>query len=272
MLLLKQTSILPGFKLSLGLGVSYLSFLVILPLVALIGFSVQMGLEGFIKSILDKQVLLALRFSFLTALVATFIDLFLGFIVAWSLARYEFFGKKILESLVDLPLALPTSVAGVSLAFLLSSQGFVGKNLLALGIDLEGKSFIAVVIALIFIGIPFIVRIIEPAIKDLDSQSIEAARSLGANFFQTFCYVIIPSLLPSILTGFALAFARTLGEYGSVIFVSNNIPFESEILPVIIVSKLDSFNYAGASAVGCFMIGVAFLVLLFINFIQRGRG
>ncbi len=265
----KTPSILPGFGLSFGLGLFYFSFLVLIPLGALLLFTMKLSLKEFMEIITDKQVLLAFYFSLSTSFVAALINLFFGFIVAWTLARYNFFGKQALEAFVDLPFALPTAVAGISLAFLLSHNGAVGASLLFLGIDLTGKDFIAVVIALTFIGIPFVVRTLEPVIKDLDIQNIEAARSLGANFLQTFIFVILPSLIPSALTGFALAFARGLGEYGSVIFISSNIPFESEILPVIIVSQLDSFNYLKASAIGLFMIISAFVLLLGINFLQK---
>ncbi len=264
-----KSSVLPGFSLTFGLGVLYFSFLVLIPICALVIFSSKLGISAFFSTIFDKQVLLALSFSLQTAAVAAFINLILGFIVAWSLSRYEFPFKRILEALVDLPFALPTAVAGISIAFLLSSSGIVGQVFGIFNISLEGKSFLGVVVALIFIGIPFVVRTLEPVIKDLDTQSLEAASSLGASFSQTFFKVILPSILPSALTGFALAFARGLGEYGSVIFVSSNIPFESEILPIVIVGKLDSFNYAEASAIGCFMIFVAFILLLAINFLQK---
>ena len=267
----KKPSILQGFGLSFGLGMTYFSLLVLIPLIALFAFSFKLEWAQFVEIISDSQVIGALKFSLLTALLAALINLILGFIVAWSLARYAFFGKKILEALIDLPFALPTAVAGIAIAFLLSNNGIIGKIFLAVGIDLEGKSFFAVVVALVFVGIPFVIRTLEPVIKDLDKESLEAASSLGANFTQSFYFVILPSLLPSALIGFALAFARGLGEYGSVIFVSNNIPFESEILPLLIVKKLDSFDYLGGSAVGVFMISVAFVILLAINLLGQWR-
>lgn len=268
----KKPSILQGFGLSFGLGMTYFSFLVLIPLIALFAFSFKLEWAQFVEIISDSQVISALKFSLLTALLAALINLIFGFIVAWSLARYDFFGKKILEALIDLPFALPTAVAGIAIAFLLSSNGIIGKVFLAFHIDLEGKSFFAVVVALVFVGIPFVIRTLEPVIKDLDKESLEAASSLGANFTQSFYFVILPSLLPSALIGFALAFARGLGEYGSVIFVSNNIPFESEILPLLIVKKLDSFDYLGGSAVGVFMISVAFVILLAINLLGQCKG
>ena len=267
----KKPSILQGFGLSFGLGMTYFSLLVLIPLIALFAFSFKLEWAQFVEIISDTQVIGALKFSLLTALLAALINLIFGFIVAWSLARYDFFGKKILEALIDLPFALPTAVAGIAIAFLLSSNGIIGKAFLAIGIDLEGKSFFAVVVALVFVGIPFVIRTLEPVIKDLDKESLEVASSLGANFTQSFYFVILPSLLPSALIGFALAFARGLGEYGSVIFVSNNIPFESEILPLLIVKKLDSFDYLGGSAVGVFMISVAFVILLAINLLGQWR-
>ncbi len=265
----KKPSILQGFGLSFGLGMTYFSLLVIIPLIALFAFSFKIEWTKFVEIISDSQVLSALKFSLSTALFAATINLILGFIVAWSLARYDFFGKRLLEALIDLPFALPTAVAGIAIAFLLSSNGIVGKAFLLIGVDLEGRSFVAVVVALIFVGIPFVIRTLEPVIKDLDKESLEAAGSLGANFWQSFYFVILPSLIPSALIGFALAFARGLGEYGSVIFVSNNIPFESEILPLLIVKKLDSFDYLGGSAVGVFMITVAFVILLLINLLGQ---
>ena len=268
----KKPSILQGFGLSFGLGMTYFSLLVLIPLIALFAFSFKLEWAQFVEIISDTQVIGALKFSLLTALLAALINLIFGFIVAWSLARYDFFGKKILEALIDLPFALPTAVAGIAIAFLLSSNGIIGKVFLAFHIDLEGKSFFAVVVALVFVGIPFVIRTLEPVIKDLDKESLEAASSLGANFRQSFYFVILPSLLPSALIGFALAFARGLGEYGSVIFVSNNIPFESEILPLLIVKKLDSFDYLGGSAVGVFMISVAFVILLAINLLGQWKG
>ncbi len=266
-----KSSILRGFGLSFGLGVSYFSLLVLIPLGALFFFSTKVGVEKFIAIITDSQILSALKFSLTTALIAASINLIFGFIIAWSLARYSFFGKRILEALIDLPFALPTAVAGIAIAFLLSHNGIVGKAFLALGFDLEGRSFIAVVVALVFVGIPFVIRTLEPVIKDLDKESFEAASSLGASFYQSFYFVILPNLIPSALIGFALAFARGLGEYGSVIFVSNNIPFESEILPLIIVGKLDSFDYLGASVVGVMMICVAFIILLSINLLGHWK-
>ncbi len=267
----KKPTILPGFGLSFGLGMTYFSLLVLIPLIALFAFSVKLEWSKFIAIITDAQVISALRFSLFTALTAAFINLIFGFIVAWSLARYEFFGKRVLEALIDIPFALPTAVAGIAIAFLLSSNGIIGRAFLALGVDLQGRSFLAVVVALVFVGIPFVIRTLEPVIKDLDKESLEAAGSLGANFYQSFYLIILPSLLPSALIGFALAFARGLGEYGSVIFVSNNIPFESEILPLLIVKKLDSFDYLGGSAVGVFMICVAFVILLGINLLGQWR-
>lgn len=267
----KKPSILRGFGLSFGLGVGYFSFIVLIPLCALFVFSTKVGLEKFIATISDSQILNALTFSLTTAFIAALINLFFGFVIAWSLARYDFFGKRILEALIDLPFAFPTAVAGIALAFLLSHNGIVGKCFLAFGIDLEGRSFFAVVVALVFVGIPFVIRTLEPVIRDLDKESFEAANSLGANFYQSFYFILLPNVIPSALMGFALAFARGLGEYGSVIFVSNNIPFESEILPLIIVGKLDSFDYLGASVVGVMMICVSFVILLSINLLAQWK-
>lgn len=262
-----QPSILPGFGLSFGIGIAYMSLLVLLPLAVLVVYSTQIGITAFWHTISDKQVLNALVFSLTTSFCAALINLCCGFVVAWALARYDFFGKPLIDALVDLPFALPTAVAGIALAYLFSTNGFLGGV-----IDFFGESrkdFIGVCAALVFIGLPFVVRTLEPVIEDLDSQSVEAARSLGANFAQTFAFVILPSLLPAALTGFALAFARAIGEYGSVIFVSSNIPFESQILPVVIVGKIESHDYVGASVVGVFMICVSFVLLLGINALQK---
>lgn len=183
----KKRSILPGFRLTLGLGVLYFSLLILIPLIALFIFSAKLGAAEFFEIALDNQVLLALRFSLLTALLAAFINLIFGFVIAWTLARYEFFGKRIFEALIDIPFALPTAVAGISIAFLLSHDGIIGRALLIFGFDTEGRSFFTVTIALVFVGIPFVIRTLEPIIRDLDKESIEAAGSLGANFAQTQC-------------------------------------------------------------------------------------
>ena len=266
-----ESSILPGFKLSFILGGSYLLLLVIIPLFALFAFSLQMGFTGFLQIIFKGEVLSALAFSLGTSLCAAIVNLLFGFVIAWSLARYEFWGKSVVDALVDLPFALPTAVAGIALSFLLSSSGILGGFLGIFGIEAHKASFLGVCLALVFIGMPFVVRTLEPVIKDFDASNIEAALSLGADFYQTFRFVIFPSFLPAALTGFALAFARGLGEYGSVIFVSSNIPFESQILPVVIVGKIESHDYLGASAIGVFMILVSFVLLSAIHWLQKRR-
>lgn len=267
--LLKKPSILPGFNICFGLGASYVCFLVLLPLAALGAFSFKGGIGEILAVISDPRVLSALKFSFTASFIAAAINSLFGFIIAWCLARYEFWGKSFISSLIDIPFALPTAVAGICLAYLFSHGGVMGAALLRLGIDLQGADFTCVVIVLIFVGMPFVVRTTEPVIKDFDKQVLEAAENLGANFWQIFRLIMLPSLLPSLITGFALAFARGLGEYGSVIFISSNIPFKSEILPVLIVSRLDSFNYQEAAVIGFFMILVAFASLFLINFIQK---
>ncbi|RDU65497.1 sulfate ABC transporter permease subunit CysT [Helicobacter sp. MIT 14-3879] len=264
-----KPSVLPGFKLSFGLGILYMSLLVFIPIIVLVLYSIQIGAKEFYNTIADRQVLNALYFSLSVSFCAAFINLIFGFIIAWTLVNYDFFGKKLIDAMIDLPFALPTAVAGISLAYLISNQGIIGKFLGIFGFDSTNASFFGVTIAIIFIGLPFVVRTLEPLLKDLDIQSIEAASSLGANFIQTFIYIILPSLLPACLTGFALAFARGLGEYGSVIFISNNIPFESQILPVVIVGKIESHNYIGASVIGVFMIVISFILLFLINILQN---
>lgn len=262
-----EPSILPGFGLSFGIGIAYMSLLIFIPLAVLVAYSIQIGAANFWQTIIDKQVQNALFFSLTTSFCAALCNLFCGFVVAWTLARYDFWGKSLIDALVDLPFALPTAVAGIALAYLFSTNGVLGGIIEFFGE--ARKDFIGVCAALVFIGLPFVVRTLEPVIEDLDTQSVEAARSLGANFAQTFALVILPSLLPAALTGFALAFARAIGEYGSVIFVSSNIPFESQILPVVIVGKIESHDYVGASVVGVFMILVSFVLLLGINALQK---
>ncbi|MDR2678558.1 MAG: sulfate ABC transporter permease subunit CysT [Zoogloeaceae bacterium] len=271
--------VLPGFGLTLGLSVTYLSLLILLPLASLVFFSMRLSFADFWHIVLDRRVLAAFRVSFASAALAATIDAFFGLIIAWVLARYSFFGKRLVDALIDLPFAIPTAVTGIALATLFSSNGLVGGQLAAFSTAFNARfgteislevafSSAGIVIALMFIGIPFIVRTVQPVLEELDRESEEAATSLGARFHHIFARVIFPAILPALLTGFALAFARGLGEYGSVIFISSNAPYETEIVPLLIVMKLGEFNYEGASAIGVSMLLCSFLLLLLINLLQ----
>lgn len=264
---LKQPSVLPGFGLTIGFTVTYLTLLVLIPLGGLFLYTTKLSWAQFISVILDPQVLASFRLSFGASLIAALINVVFGFIIAWVLARYDFFGKKIIDALVDLPFALPTAVAGISLAAIFAPNGWIGSLLEPLGIQLA-YSPSGVVIALIFIGLPFVVRTVQPVLEEFESELEEASNSLGASWWQTFRKVIFPAIFPALLTGFALSFARALGEYGSIIFISSNMPFVSEIAPLLIVTKLSQFDYTGATAIGVVMLVTTFVILLGINLLQ----
>lgn len=264
---LKQPSVLPGFGLTIGFTITYLTLLVLIPLGGLFLYTTKLSWAQFINVILDPQVLASFKLSFGASLIAALINVVFGFIIAWVLARYNFFGKKIIDALVDLPFALPTAVAGISLAAIFAPNGWVGSLLEPLGIKLA-YSPSGVVIALIFIGLPFVVRTVQPVLEEFESELEEAANSLGASWWQTFRKVIFPAIFPALLTGFALSFARALGEYGSIIFISSNMPFVSEIAPLLIVTKLSQFDYTGATAIGVVMLVTTFVILLCINLLQ----
>jgi sulfate transport system permease protein len=221
-----------------------------------------------LEIILDERVIAAFKISFFSAIAAALVNLVLGFIIAWILVRYDFWGKKIIDACIDLPFAIPTAVAGISLAMEFSPNGFLGKLLALFNISL-GYSTAGIVIALVFIGFPFVVRTVQPVIEELDSGLEEAAASLGANYFQIFYKVIFPTVLPALITGSAMAFARGLGEYGSVVFISSNMPYVSEIVPLLIIKKLMQFDYVGASVIGVTMLAIAFAMLLVINILQN---
>jgi sulfate transport system permease protein len=264
----KRPSVLPGFGITLGFAVAYLSIIVLLPLSALVLRPATLGLSGFIDVLLDQRVLAALRLSFGAAFIAALINAFFGLIVSWILVRYDFPFKRVIDALVDLPFALPTAVAGIALATIYAPNGWVGSLFAPLGVKIAFTP-LGVLLALIFIGLPFVVRSLQPVLQDLDREVEEAAVSLGANRWQTFWLVILPAILPALLTGFALAFARAVGEYGSVIFIAGNMPLVSEIAPLLIVIKLEQFDYAGAAAIGVIMLVASFLILLLINLVQR---
>lgn len=264
----KRPSVLPGFGITLGFAVAYLSIIVLLPLSALVLRPATLGLDGFLGVLTDSRVLAALRLSFGAAFIAALVNAFFGLIVAWILVRYDFPGKRVVDALVDLPFALPTAVAGIALATIYAPNGWIGGLVAPLGLKIAFTP-VGVLLALIFIGLPFVVRSLQPVLQDLDKEVEEAAVSLGANRAQTFRLVILPAVMPALLTGFALAFARAVGEYGSVIFIAGNMPLVSEIAPLLIVIKLEQFDYAGAAAIGVIMLAASFLILLVINLVQR---
>ncbi|ACK50047.1 sulfate ABC transporter, inner membrane subunit CysT [Methylocella silvestris BL2] len=264
---LKRSSILPGFGLSLGYTLVYLSIIVLLPLAALVLKASGLGLSGLWSIGVQPRVFAALKTSFTLALAAAAINVVFGVIVAWVLTRYEFPGRRLLDAAVDLPFALPTAVAGIALAAIYAPNGWIGALIAPLGWKIAFTP-LGIVIALIFIGLPFIVRTVQPVIVDLEQDVEEASASLGATRLQTLSRVILPALTPALLTGFALAFARGVGEYGSVIFIAGNLPFISEIAPLLIVVKLEEFNYEGATAIAIWMLAISFFILLAINLIQ----
>ena len=267
MRLLKNPSVLPGFNLSLGLTVLCLSLLVVLPFAMMAAKAGEIGWAAFWQTIAEPNVLAAVWLSLRMSFYAMLTNIVFGTLVAWVLVRYEFPGKKIVDALVDLPFALPTAVAGISLTALLAGNGWVGQYLEPLGLQLAFKPA-GIVIALIFISLPFIVRTVQPVLQDTEKELEEAASSLGANRWQIFTKVIFPSIAPALLTGFAMAFARAVGEYGSVIFIAGNVPMISEITPLIIIGKLEQYDYAGATAVAVVMLIISFVLLLLINALQ----
>ena len=264
----KPRSVIPGFGLTVGFTVFYLSLIVLIPLSATFIKASQLSWPDFVDILTDKQVLYAFRLSFLAAAAAALVNGVFGLLVAWVLVRYKFPGRGFLDSMVDLPFALPTAVAGIALCAVYAETGWIGSVLAPLGIKVAYTS-VGVTVALIFIGLPFVVRTVQPVLEDLDKEVEEAATSLGANRLQIFTKLILPAVLPSLFTGISLAFARAFGEYGSVIFISGNMPFETEIVPLIIVSKLEQYDYAGATAVACIMLVLSFGLLLAINLMQK---
>ncbi|CAG7628612.1 sulfate ABC transporter permease subunit CysT [Paenibacillus allorhizosphaerae] len=263
----KQRSILPGFGLSMGFTVLYLSLIVLFPISAIFIKTSGMGWDKFWQTVLDPRVVAAYKVSFGTALGAALINVVFGFIVAWVLVRYTFPGKKLVDALVDLPFALPTAVAGIALTTIYSQNGWIGSLLEPLGVKIAFTP-LGIMMALTFIGIPFVVRTVQPVIEELEKEVEEAAVSLGAGRLRTFTRVIFPELFPSLLTGFTLAFARALGEYGSVVFISGNMPMKTEIAPLLIMTKLEQYDYAGATAIALVMLVISFLTLLIINYLQ----
>lgn len=264
---LKKYSVLPGFGASLGYAVLYLSLLVLLPMAALVARAAGLTWEQFWNTVANPRVVASYRLTFGTAFIAACINAVFGFIVAWTLVRYRFPGKKLVDAMVDLPFALPTAVSGIALTAIYEHNGWLGQYLVPLGIKVTNAP-LGVAIALTFIGLPFVVRTLEPALQDLDRESEEAAAILGASRWQTFRRVIVPSVIPALLTGFALALARAIGEYGSVVFISGNIPMKSEIAAHLIIERLDQYDTAGATAIAVVMLLASFLLLFAINTVQ----
>ena len=258
---------LPGRGLTLGITLVYLSLIVLIPLAGVFFKAAGLGIDGFWHAVTTTRVLHALQLSFGAALAAAAIDAVFGTLIAWVFVRYRFPGKKLLDAAIDLPFALPTAVAGIALTALYSANGWVGQYLEPLGIKIAFTP-IGVVVAMMFIGLPFIVRTVQPVLEEAEKDLEEAAAVLGANRWQTVTRVILPTVAPALLTGFALAFARGVGEYGSVIFIAGNLPFVSEIAPLLIIIKLEEFDYAGATAVATAMLIISFVLLLLINLLQ----
>jgi sulfate transport system permease protein len=264
---LREPSVLPGFWPALGFTVSYLSLIVLIPLAALIARPWEHGWTDFLKTVTDPRVLAALRLSFSAAFLASAINLVMGLITAWALVRYEFPGRRLLDAAVDVPFALPTAVAGIALATLYAPHGWIGVLFAPLGVKIAYTQ-LGVLVALVAVGLPFIVRSVQPVLQDLDAEIEEAALTLGAHRWQRIRSVVLPAVAPALVTGFSLAFARAVGEYGSVIFIAGNMPMKSEIAPLLIIIELSQFNYAGAASVGLAMLILSFAALLFINVAQ----
>jgi len=262
-----RRSVLPGFGLSLGFTLSYLSLLVLIPLAALFLHAAGLGVSGLIRELSQPRVVHALTLSFGGALAAAAINTVVGSLVAWTFVRYDFAGKRLLHALIDLPFALPTAVAGIALTALYSDQGWLGAPLAELGIKVAYTP-LGIIVAMVFIGLPFVVRTLEPVLEDAEKQLEEVAATLGASRLQTVTRIILPTVLPALLTGGALAFARAVGEYGSVIFIAGNLQNVSEIAPLLIMIRLDEFNYAGATALAAAMLVISFAVLFAINLVQ----
>ena len=263
----KKRSVLPGFGLTLGYTIFYLSVIVLIPIVALVAKSTTEGWEYFWKAATSPRVVASYKLTFGASLAGAVVNAFFGLIVAWTLVRYSFPGKRIIDAMVDLPFALPTAVSGIALTAIYSKNGWIGQYLEPIGIK-AAYSPLGVAIALTFIGLPFVVRTLQPAIADLDFEFEEAAASLGATRLQTFRKVILPTILPPLLTGFTLAFARALGEYGSVVFIAGNMPMKTEITSLLIITKLEQYDYVGAATIAVVMLVASFALLLVINGLQ----
>jgi sulfate transport system permease protein len=266
-LALKRPNAIPGFGLALGFTLTYLSLIVLIPLAALVLKSATLGFSGFFDVVAGPRTLAALRLSFLTSLFAALVNAVFGVIIAWVLVRYRFPGRRLLDAFVDLPFALPTAVAGIALTALYAPNGWIGSLLSPLGIKIAYTPT-GIAVALIFIGLPFVVRTVQPVLEEFDRELEEASATLGATRPQTVLRVMLPALTPAILTGFALALARAVGEYGSVIFIAGNMPYVSEIAPLLILIRLEEFSYPQAAAIGTAMLMISFAILLFVHLVQ----
>ena len=263
----RKPSILPGFGLTLGFTTFFLSAIVLLPLAALVFKTASLTWSQFLAILLDPRAVASYRLSFGAALLAAMINAVFGFVVAWALVRYEFPGRRLVDALIDLPFALPTAVSGIALATVFSPTGWLGQKLATTGVQVA-YTWIGVVVALILIGLPFVVRSVQPALVEAQRDLEEAAETLGAGPFYVFRRIILPAVFPALLTGFTLALARGIGEYGSVVFISGNLPFKTEITPLLIVIKLEQFDYNGAAALGFIMLAMSFVMLFAINLVQ----
>jgi len=263
----RRPSVLPGFLPTFAVTLVWLTFIVLGPLAVMLWFAAGLGWHGFLAEVTRYRVLGDLKVSLLSAFYAALVNAVFGLLVAWVLVRHDFPGKRLIDALVDLPFALPTAVAGISLSALYAPDGWVGQLLAPLGVQIAFQPA-GIVVAMIFISLPFIVRTVQPVIEDLEPEQEEAAHLMGASAVQIFLRISLPAILPALLTGFALAFARCLGEYGSIIFIAGNKPMVSEIVPVLIVQELDQFDYQGATAIGVLLLGVSFVLLLSINLLQ----
>jgi len=265
--LLRRHTVLPGFDLALGLTLFYLCLIVLIPLSAAFLRTTELTWPQFVDTVTSPRVVASYKLTFGASLLAALVNAFFGLLVAWVLVRYDFFGRRIVDALVDLPFALPTAVAGITLTGLYAGNGWIGQWLEPLGLKVAFTP-IGVFVAMTFIGLPFVVRTVQPILEDMASELEEAAATLGASRWQSFTKVIFPILLPALLTGFALAFARALGEYGSIIFIAGNMPMVSEITPLLIITKLEQYDYAGATAIAVVMLVMSFILLLAINGLQ----
>jgi sulfate/thiosulfate transport system permease protein len=267
----RRCGVLPGFGITMGYTVLYLSLIVLIPLATLFFRTAGMSWNEFWLAVANPRVVASYRLTFGASLAAATINALFGFVVAWTLVRYQFPLKRLVDAMVDLPFALPTAVSGIALTAVYAPQGWLGRYLVPWGIEVAFTP-LGITVALTFIGLPFVVRTLQPALADLERESEEAAASLGANRWQTFWRVILPSVLPALLTGFALAFARAIGEYGSVVFIAGNMPMRTEIASLLIISKLEQYDYAGATAIAVVMLTVSFALLLSINLVQHLAG
>ncbi|MFN7038080.1 MAG: sulfate ABC transporter permease subunit CysT [Alphaproteobacteria bacterium] len=264
----KKNNVLPGFWPCFTYTIIYLFIIVILPLSGLIVYTMELSFDKFISILSEPRVISSFKLTLRVAFLAAIFNSFLGLIISWVLVRYKFFGKKIIDAMIDLPFALPTAIAGIALTNIYAQNGLIGKHLTKFGLKIAFTP-LGIILALMFVSLPFVVRTLEPILQDFDSEVEEAAASLGASRFYIFVKIILPNIMPAILTGFALAFARGLSEYGSVIFIAGNIPKFSEIVPLVIITKLEQYDYNGATAIALVMLIISFILLLLINMLQK---